>query len=423
MTMHTLYLCYFGLREPLVQTQVLPYLRELAAGGIQVSLLTFEPELSVRWGEEQISTMRACLQEEGISWRLLPYHKRPSLPATLWDIAAGARMAAQLMRSEGATVLHARGQMPLAMALLAQRLARSGRVIFDVRGLMADEYADAGVWLAGSPAFRAVKWLERLGIEKADQVVVLTDRMRTWLIERGWASAEKIEVIPCCTKMSRFTAPVEPSRAPEALQRVEAVYAGSVTGLYLLEEIGRFFLAFQAFRPKALLRILTTSPPEAAAERLRQAGLRDDDFWIGAAAPTEVAAYLRRATVGLSFRKATFSQIAASPTKIPEYLAAGLPVVANAGIGDSDELLRGERVGIVIEDFTADAYQQAAAQLNALLGEPELIERCRLVARRYFDLATVGGVRYRRVYARLAAKDEAASAPQAHSGIGLKADG
>jgi len=31
--MRTLYLCYFGLREPLVQTQVLPYLRQLSRSG------------------------------------------------------------------------------------------------------------------------------------------------------------------------------------------------------------------------------------------------------------------------------------------------------------------------------------------------------------------------------------------------------
>ena len=50
MSLSTLYLCYFGLREPLVQTQVLPYLRQLAAGGIKVHLLTFEPRLKTEWG-------------------------------------------------------------------------------------------------------------------------------------------------------------------------------------------------------------------------------------------------------------------------------------------------------------------------------------------------------------------------------------
>src|SRR5437764_999195 len=42
---HTLYVCYFGIREPLVQTQVLPYLRQLQSENLRVSLLTFEPNL------------------------------------------------------------------------------------------------------------------------------------------------------------------------------------------------------------------------------------------------------------------------------------------------------------------------------------------------------------------------------------------
>ncbi len=42
--MNGLYICYFGLREPLVQSQVIPYLAELAAHGIDLTLLTFEPD-------------------------------------------------------------------------------------------------------------------------------------------------------------------------------------------------------------------------------------------------------------------------------------------------------------------------------------------------------------------------------------------
>jgi len=39
--MNGLYICYFGLREPLVQSQVIPYLVELAADRIDLTLLTF----------------------------------------------------------------------------------------------------------------------------------------------------------------------------------------------------------------------------------------------------------------------------------------------------------------------------------------------------------------------------------------------
>ncbi len=45
------------------------------------------------------------------------------------------------------------------------------------------------------------------------------------------------------------------------------------------------------------------------------------------------------AQLGLSFVRPCPSKVSSSPTKIGEYLAAGLPVISTAGIGDVDELL------------------------------------------------------------------------------------
>ena len=44
------YICYFPLGEALVQTQVLPYLRAIAASGVSITLLTFEPAQTRRIG-------------------------------------------------------------------------------------------------------------------------------------------------------------------------------------------------------------------------------------------------------------------------------------------------------------------------------------------------------------------------------------
>ena len=49
----TLYICYFGVRQPLVQTQVIPYLLEIAKDRIEISLLTFEPDFREKWTPEQ----------------------------------------------------------------------------------------------------------------------------------------------------------------------------------------------------------------------------------------------------------------------------------------------------------------------------------------------------------------------------------
>jgi glycosyltransferase involved in cell wall biosynthesis len=395
--MKTLYLCYYGIREPLVQTQVLPYLRQLSAAGIDVSLLTFEPQLDQRWSQDELANQSSRLAGEGIRWLYRPYHKRPSMPATGYDILVGAWVAARSARRYRIDVLHARSHVPVAMALLARTLTGC-RLIFDVRGLWAEEYVDIGNWSEGSLPFRAIKSLERVGLRKADQVVVLTRRMRDWLIERRLADAAKIEVIPCCTDLSRFR---DAARAETPSERFELVYAGTATGLHLLEEVGLFFLKLRARKPGAFLRILTHSPASEVAAIFRRIDLSPDDYWIGAVEPEEVPTYLSRARVGVSFRKATLAQIAASPAKIPEYLAAGLPVVSNSGIGDMDDLLTKERVGVILDGFDDAAYEKAAERMLALAESPETRARCQRVARRYFDLLDVGGAGYLKVYRRI----------------------
>jgi glycosyltransferase involved in cell wall biosynthesis len=420
----TLYICYFGLREPLVQTQVLPYLRELARGSVVVSLLTFEPDMRLAWDERATSEARRQLSRDGIDWHALAYHKRPSAPATLFDILAGAWKAARLVRKRDIDVLHARAHVPMAMAMLARTLAPC-RTIFDVRGLMAEEYADAGVWREGSKVYRAVKWLERAGLRRADQVVVLTERMRAWLSENGLARAEKVTVIPCCVGLSRFEG--DGMKSDESVaernvideggaERFEVVYAGAATGLYLLEEMARFFLAVRELRPRAFFRVLTRSDAGHVSEVLKRAGLSTEEFRVGAVEPSEVPVYLKRARLGLSFRKASFSQIAASPTKIPEYLAAGLPAVSNEGIGDTDELLERERVGVVVRGFTREDYAEAAARAVSLAEDPQTRVRCVEAARRHFDLVTVGGARYLSVYRRIASELETGVAEVPASG-------
>jgi glycosyltransferase involved in cell wall biosynthesis len=238
-----------------------------------------------------------------------------------------------------------------------------------------------------------------------------------------------VTVIPCCVGLSRFEGDGAKETEGVAVRNVndegvavrneieetdagvdtnfEVVYAGAATGLYLLEEMGRFFLAVRELRPRAFFRVLTRSDAGRVSEVLRRAGLSGEEFRVGAVEPSEVPVYLKRARLGLSFRKPTFSQIAASPTKIPEYLAAGLPAVSNEGIGDTDELLERERVGVVVRGFTREDFAGAAARAVSLAEDRETRARCVEAARRHFDLVTVGGARYLSVYRRIAAESGA----------------
>jgi glycosyltransferase involved in cell wall biosynthesis len=109
-----------------------------------------------------------------------------------------------------------------------------------------------------------------------------------------------------------------------------------------------------------------------------------------------------RCSFGLSFVKASFATQSRSPTKIPEYLAAGLPIIANAGVGDVDQLVNGNNVGTLLEGFSAAEYNMAIDVIEHL---GDIGDRCRKTARREFDLETVGGARYRRLYDKLSGSE------------------
>jgi glycosyltransferase involved in cell wall biosynthesis len=393
----TLYISYFGIREPLVQTQVVAYLREIADGGVTVHLVTFEPNFKQSWTPEQIEEERKKLAAQGIAWHCLAYHKRPSVPATLYDVTVGARFIRKLIRQEGINVLHARGHIPVLMASIANA-RRDGEIIFDIRGLVAEEYADAGIFPHGSPPFRAIKWIEKLGLKKAAQIVVLTNKMRDYLVKERSVKPEIIEVIPCCVDFSRIEN--AELRLPPST-RFELIYAGSVSGLYLLEEMCAFFLELKKRKPDAFFRILTKHPAEETAKAFRKLGIGENDYEVLSVKPSEVGTYIRQARLAISFRKSTFAQIAASPTKIPEYLAVGVPVVSNAGIGDTDALIENEKVGVTVSDLSPAGYAQAVDQALELLLDAALYERCVRVAHSGFDLKSVGRNGYLNVYKRL----------------------
>jgi glycosyltransferase involved in cell wall biosynthesis len=421
MDARTLYICYFGLREPLVQTQVLPYLRRLAAGGVGVHLLTFEPDKRAKWTRQEVEEQRARLAAEGISWHSLAYHKSPSLPATLYDITAGALAAARIVRKNGVDVIHARSHVAAAMGAAAKRLTRRP-LIFDIRGFLPEEYVDAGVWPAGGRLYRIAKRAERRLLDASDGFVVLTKKAREILFpgyddsDASEASSRPVEVIPCCVDMSRFHTADLLSRdaAREELGvagRRVFVYVGALGGWYLTDETADVLAAAHREPANTFSLVLTQSRPEIIADALRARGIADENFLIRKVSPAEVPRYLKAADVAVSFIKPCYSKLSSSPTKLAEYLASGLPVICNAGVGDVDELVEGERVGIILRELNEDAYRKALEEVEALRREDDIAERCRECAVRHFDLERVGGERYLRLYGRVLSRRECGGSP------------
>jgi glycosyltransferase involved in cell wall biosynthesis len=399
-TLRSLYICYLSLDDPLVHTQVVAYLAGLAARGHTVHLLTYEPKLS----RERRSALEADLRARGISWHPLRYHKRLSLAATIYDALLGAVVAARLVRRHGLDAVHARNHVPAATALIVRRLVGC-KLIFDMRGLMAEEYADAGRWREGGIPYRLTKRVEAAAIRAAAGMVVLTERVRAHLFG-SHQEPPTLEVIPCCADIEAIEA--QRVLAGDARERLGAgarpilLYLGKFTGWYMEQEMVEFYAAARAQIPDLLLAVLTQADPAPAVAALESRGIAPDDYRIAKVAADEVGRYLAAADAGICFIRPCLSKISSSPTKIGEYLAGGLPVVSGRGIGDVDALLASDGVGLLVPEFGSAAYAEAATRLRTLLEDATVSDRCRIVARRELSLTEVGIPRYDRLYRRVA---------------------
>lgn len=394
----SLYVCYLSLEDPLAHSQVVAYLDGLAARGHTIHLLTFEPERDA--AREQ--RVREELAARGITWHVRRYHKRPSLPATVYDVIAGALTVVRLIRRHQLDVVHARSHVPAAMALIARRLTGC-KFIFDLRGLMAEEYADAGRWKPDGLPFRITKRVEAAAIRVADGMVVLTERVRRYLF--GDRDTAAVSVIPCCADLEAIDAHRDARTATRSElgigDRPVLVYVGKFTGWYMEREMVEFFVAARAALPGLLFLIITQADREPALAALAERGVDAGDFVITSSPPGEIGRFLAAADAGIALIQPCFSKISSSPTKIGEYLGAGLPVVSGPDIGDVDALLAGDGTGVLLPRFDEPTLREGGARLAKLIADPATRERCRDLARRELSLVDVGVPRYDELYRRV----------------------
>jgi len=405
-----LFISYNGMLDPLGQSQVLPYLRQLAQRGVRFFLLSFERSDAFKdEGLRQREALQADLARENIEWHVLRYHQRPSLPATAYDVAIGFLVAKRLIRKHRIELVHARSHIPASIALALKRVSTL-KMIFDLRGLMAEEYVEANHWREGGLPYRLTKIVENRALAAADGVVTLTEKI--WPIIRDWKGlrGRKVvhEVIPCCADLEVFNFSLEDrKRRRKELDlgdRLTLVYSGSIGGWYLTKEMVDFFVQLLTHRVDAHFLWLTPGDPDVIHRIMSDRKIGAQSYTIRKIAPSDMPSYLSAADVGIAFYKPGLSRLATSPVKLTEYLACGLPVVLNSGIGDSDEILSDSGVGAIVSRFDDAEYTRAWREIEyALVNLSDTKIRASQLAQKLFDLREVGGERYARLYQRVLA--------------------
>lgn len=407
--MKILFLSYNGLLEPILPSQAIPYLKGLAKLGYEFILLTYEKKCDLnRVGHADVRKLKDDLKKEGIEWRYLRYHKNPPFFSTLFDLFVGLLQTFFIIKSSRVKIVHVRGITPGVIIIALSKILKF-KIIFDMRGLLAEEYVGGGLWKEGGIQFRMVKRAEKRMLSIADAVTVLTQKHLDLNRSLDYLSKRKIpmDVIPCCVNMRKFFYDKEDERSLRKELGLERafilMYPGKIGTFYFMDEMLTFYRYASGVIPEIVFFIITHDEPSHFLVCAKSLGVRTDKIVIKEKIPfEEMPRYVRIADAGIFFIN-PYKKIGSSPIKMGEFLASGIPVIINPGVGDTEELVRENRVGVVVSGFTDENYRKAIDELISLKKEGDALkDRCVRTAEKVLS-HDVAIARYAKIYEALGA--------------------
>jgi glycosyltransferase involved in cell wall biosynthesis len=401
--MSILYITHDGLTDHIGQSQVLPYLLELAAKGFSITIVSAEKKDKAR----ELAALEARLRSAGIAWSHTTYHNRPALISTAFVLLKAYWLARRVLRAGGVAVIHCRGFLPMFIGVPLKRRFRVP-LIFDFR----DFWADRRLLHSGPFKFvyRFIKRREGWLVRSADHIVTLTEKagsilQENYLKAEGGGGSGRFTVIPTCADFTHFdTTRISAAERAAVRQKLqigldETVlgYLGTIHPDYLPESMFLAFRQLQRIEPKSRFLFVSLTPREEILRFAKACGVDERSVVVIGAGRAEVPRYLAVFDLSVVFVRPDVTTAGVSPTKLHELFACNVPVLASAGVGDLDRIVRPEvNDSVLVRDFSEATLASAIRQLMTIVRSPARHGR---EGSREFSLDE-GVRRYHSVYAR-----------------------
>ncbi len=400
---NVLYLSYDGMTDSLGQSQVLPYLIGLSKNGFVIHLISFEKNERFSLLKEEIQ--KVC-ETAGIHWLPQTYTKKPPLFSTIKDIWTMRSLAVKLVKEHDIKIVHCRSYLSALVGLHLKK-KYGVKFLFDMRGFWADERIEGNIWSLKNPVYKTVyRFFKRKEIEffqEADHIVSLTENGKNEI--QSWSEFRNqklpISVIPCCVDLALFNPDSINDAKKEALKTKHQLsenpilgYIGSIGTWYMLPEMLDFFKVWKANNPSGKFLFVSGENPKTIYDLTKQKSISKADVLVVSCGHKEVPQYISILDLAIFFIRPSYSKKASSPTKQGEIMAMGIPLVCNAGVGDTDKIVVETKSGIVIDACTTENYQTS---LQTVSWDADKI---REGAKQTFDLES-GVKEYTDIYERL----------------------
>ncbi len=378
--------------DPLGESQVIPYLKELSKKDIKITILSAEKQVVFELRKNYIQNI---LNESNIEWVPITYTKKPPIISTIIDIRKAYKKAVQIYKNEAFDIVHCRSYIS-AFAGLKLKQKYGVKFLFDMRGFYADERVDGNLWPQSNLIYKQVykyfKNKEKTFFANADYTISLTYAGKNIIHDKFGFTNIPIEVIPCCADTNLFDYRNISNTEKQKLQTELNInendfvlsYLGSLGTWYMPEEMMRLFSILLKHKPNAKFLIITKDNQDSILNLAKNHKINPKQLIIRSANREEVPLFLSLSKVSIFFIKPVFSKKASSPTKLAEILGMGIPVVCNANVGDIDKFVPENKLGIMIDSFGTESLNNACKQIDNLIKISK--EHLRSVAVELFSL-------------------------------------
>jgi glycosyltransferase involved in cell wall biosynthesis len=298
----------------------------------------------------------------------------------------------QVVSEHGLDLIHAHHYEGLLAGLWARR--RTGApLVYDAHTLLEPELPSYDLPIPRPIVRRIGRWLDRNLPARADEIVAVTETIKSELVRAGGIPPARVTVVANGVEHEWFRRAADPARV-EAGARI--VFAGNTAPYQGIDHLLRSFVRVREARSDVRLTIATSdsfAPYEALAH----------DLGIRAHVDVEPSSFdrlpqqLGQADVALNPRL----RCTGVPQKLLNYMAAARPIVSYEG---SRWILEHGRTGWLVEDGDERAFAEGVLRL---LADPSLAASLAMTARdvalERYDWDRMAA-RVERVYDRLGAR-------------------
>lgn len=368
-----LYVTFNGLMDPLGQSQVLPYIENLSKNGVKFYLISLEKIKD----KEKIKNLKKELKGLKIDWYGLKYFRFYPL-GTIVNIFQCFLLSFYLVSLKRINIIHARAYQSLFSTILIKKILRT-KLIFDMRGFWPEELVDSGRIKQKSFYYKVLKFLEKKSIFTSDWIIALTPEAKEIIKQKF--KVKNVEWMPTCVDENRF----KNLQPINFVNKFVVVYSGSLWSFYNMQAMANFFVAIKQKIENSHFLILGNNETEKLNKLFSQKEINKKDYTILTVSPEQVSNYLSGCDIAVSFIYKTYSKKAAFPTKIAEYLMAGLPVVINSQTDFLKNLIVKNKIGVVVDNPDNCDFNKKIDELQVILQDKNIKLICKKIAQGYLN--------------------------------------